>query len=146
SAAQRFWRIHGRELRVRSLVKMSDTTILEVKNLSTHFFTRAGLIKAADNVSFKIDSGSTLALVGESGSGKSITSLSIMRLVPPPGKITQGEIIFDGRDLMKLDDEQVRRLRGREIAMIFQDPMTSLNPVYTVGDQIAEAIELHEIG
>jgi len=123
---------------------MSDTTILEVKHLSTHFFTRGGLIKAADDVSFKIEAGSTLALVGESGSGKSITSLSIMRLVPPPGKITQGEIIFDGRDLMKLDDEQVRRLRGREIAMIFQDPMTSLNPVYTVGDQIAEAIELHE--
>ena len=123
---------------------MSDTTILEVKHLSTHFFTRAGLIKAADDVSFKIEAGSTLALVGESGSGKSITSLSIMRLVPPPGKMTEGQIIFDGRDLMKLDDEQVRRLRGREIAMIFQDPMTSLNPVYTVGDQIAEAIELHE--
>src|SRR6185436_4346697 len=122
---------------------MTDT-ILEVKNLSTHFLTRAGLIKAADEVSFKINSGSTLALVGESGSGKSITSLSIMRLVPPPGKITQGEIIFDGRDLMKLDDDKMRRLRGREIAMIFQDPMTSLNPVYTVGDQIAEAIELHE--
>jgi oligopeptide/dipeptide ABC transporter ATP-binding protein len=123
---------------------MTDTTILEVKHLSTHFFTRAGTIKAADDVSFKIEAGSTLAIVGESGSGKSVTSLSIMRLVPPPGKITLGEIIFGGRDLMKLDDERMRRLRGREIAMIFQDPMTSLNPVYTVGDQIAEAIELHE--
>ena len=118
--------------------------ILEVKNLSTNFFTRTGTIKAADDVSFDIERGSTLALVGESGSGKSVTSLSIMRLVPPPGKITSGEIIFTGRDLLKLSDEEMRRLRGREIAMIFQDPMTSLNPVYTVGDQIAEAIELHE--
>jgi oligopeptide/dipeptide ABC transporter ATP-binding protein len=117
--------------------------ILEVKNLSTHFFTRAGAVKAVDDVSFAIPRGSTLALVGESGSGKSVTSLSILRLVLPPGKIIAGEIIFDGRDLMKLDGEQMRRLRGREIAMIFQDPMTSLNPVYTVGDQIAEAVELH---
>jgi oligopeptide/dipeptide ABC transporter ATP-binding protein len=122
---------------------MTDS-ILEVKHLSTHFLTRAGRVKAADDVSFNIKPGSTLALVGESGSGKSVTSLSIMRLVPPPGKITAGEILFNGRDLMKLDDKQMRRLRGREIAMIFQDPMTSLNPVYTVGDQIAEAIELHE--
>ncbi|MEK6407119.1 MAG: ABC transporter ATP-binding protein [Acidobacteriota bacterium] len=122
---------------------MTDN-ILEVNNLSTHFLTRAGTIKAADDLSFAIKPGSTLALVGESGSGKSVTSLSIMRLVPPPGKIMAGEIIFNGRDLMKLDNEQMRRLRGREIAMIFQDPMTSLNPVYTVGDQIAEAIELHE--
>jgi oligopeptide transport system ATP-binding protein len=122
---------------------MTDN-ILEVRHLSTHFFTRAGTIKAADDVSFNINPGSTLALVGESGSGKSVTSLSIMRLVPAPGKITAGEILFNGRDLMMLDDQQMRRLRGREIAMIFQDPMTSLNPVYTVGDQIAEAIELHE--
>jgi len=118
--------------------------ILEVKNLNTHFFTRAGTIKAADDVSFDIERGSTLALVGESGSGKSVTSLSIMRLVPPPGKITTGEIIFNGRDLLRLSEDEMRRLRGREIAMIFQDPMTSLNPVYTVGDQIAESIELHE--
>ncbi|MEK6325737.1 MAG: ABC transporter ATP-binding protein [Acidobacteriota bacterium] len=122
---------------------MSDN-ILEVNNLSTHFFTRAGTIKAADDVSFKIKPGSTLALVGESGSGKSVTSLSIMRLVPPPGKIAAGEVLFNGAELMKLDDDHMRRLRGREIAMIFQDPMTSLNPVYTVGDQIAEAIQLHE--
>jgi len=117
--------------------------ILEVRNLNTHFFTRAGTIKAADDVSFDIERGSTLALVGESGSGKSVTSLSIMRLVPPPGKTTTGEIIFNGRDLLRLSEDEMRRLRGREIAMIFQDPMTSLNPVYTVGDQIAESIELH---
>ena len=122
---------------------MTDN-ILEVSHLSTHFLTRAGRVKAADDVSFAIRTGSTLALVGESGSGKSVTSLSIMRLVRPPGRIESGEILFSGRDLMKLDDQQMRRLRGSEIAMIFQDPMTSLNPVYTVGDQIAEAIELHE--
>ena len=122
---------------------MTDN-ILEVRNLSTHFFTRAGTIKAADDVSFSIKLGSTLALVGESGSGKSVTSLSIMRLVRAPGKIFTGEIIFDGRDVMNLDEREMRRIRGREIAMIFQDPMTSLNPVYTVGDQIAEAILLHE--
>jgi oligopeptide/dipeptide ABC transporter ATP-binding protein len=118
--------------------------ILEVKNLSTHFFTRAGTVKAVDDVSFAIERGSTLALVGESGSGKSVTSLSLLRLILPPGKIVAGEIIFDGRDLMELDGEQMRRLRGREIAMIFQDPMTSLNPVDTVGEQIAEAVEVHE--
>ncbi len=122
---------------------MTDN-ILEVRHLSTQFFTRAGPVKAADDISFEIKTGSTLALVGESGSGKSVTSLSIMRLVPPPGKITAGEIVFGGQDLIKLGDERMRRLRGREVAMIFQDPMTSLNPVYTVGDQIAEALELHE--
>src|SRR5512138_132894 len=99
---------------------MSDS-ILEVKNLTTLFYARAGTLKAADDVSFIIKAGSTLALVGESGSGKSVTSLSIMRLILPPGKIATGEILFNGRDLMKLDDEQMRRLRGREIAMIFQD-------------------------
>lgn len=118
--------------------------ILEVINLTTQFFTRAGTIKAVDDVSFAIPRGSTLALVGESGSGKSVTSLSIMRLILSPGKIVKGEVLFNGRNLMKLDDDQMRRLRGREIAMIFQDPMTSLNPVYTVGDQIAEAVQLHE--
>ena len=118
--------------------------ILEVNNLSTHFFTRAGTIKAADDVSFRIKTGSTLALVGESGSGKSVTSLSIMRLVQPPGRITAGQILFNGTDLLKIEDDQMRQLRGREIAMIFQDPMTSLNPVYNVGDQIAEAIHLHQ--
>ena len=118
--------------------------ILEIKNLGTHFFTRAGVVKAVDEVSFAIDRGSTVALVGESGSGKSVTSLSVMRLVQPPGKIVEGQILFNGKDLVKASDKEMRRLRGSEIAMIFQDPMTSLNPVYTVGDQIAEAIRLHE--
>src|SRR5215471_10582215 len=118
--------------------------ILEVRHLNTKFFTRSGQINAADDVSFNIARGSTVALVGESGSGKSVTSLSIMRLVPPPGRITAGEIIFDGNDLLKLNDEQMRRIRGRDVAMIFQDPMTSLNPVYTVGEQICEGIQLHE--
>jgi len=122
---------------------MTDN-ILEVRHLTTQFFTRAGQLNAADDVSFNIERGTTLALVGESGSGKSVTSLSIMRLVPPPGRITEGEIVFDGTELLKLNDQQIRRIRGRDVAMIFQDPMTSLNPVYTVGDQIAEGIQLHE--
>jgi peptide/nickel transport system ATP-binding protein len=121
-----------------------QSIILEIHHLSTHFPTRAGVVKAVDDVSFAIPKGSTLALVGESGSGKSVTSLSIMRLIQPPGRIVSGEILFDGANLMALDDARMRRLRGREIAMIFQDPMTSLNPVYTVGDQIAEAVQLHE--
>jgi oligopeptide transport system ATP-binding protein len=118
--------------------------ILEINHLSTYFYTRAGVVKAVDDVSFSIPKGSTLALVGESGSGKSVTSLSVMRLVQPPGRVVAGEIIFDRENLMALDDEAMRRRRGRELAMIFQDPMTSLNPVYTVGDQIAEAVQLHE--
>ena len=122
---------------------MSDY-ILEIKNLSTHFATRAGVIRAVDGVSLALPKGATLALVGESGSGKSVTSLSIMRLVQPPGRVVSGEIWFDGQNLLALDTDAMRRLRGREIAMIFQDPMTSLNPVYTVGDQIAEAVQLHE--
>jgi oligopeptide/dipeptide ABC transporter ATP-binding protein len=102
------------------------------------------VVQAVDRVSFAISAGKTLALVGESGSGKSVTGLSIMRLVPPPGKTIGGEVLFEGRNLLDLGSEQMRKLRGRQIAMIFQDPMTSLNPVYTVGEQIAEAIRLHE--
>jgi oligopeptide/dipeptide ABC transporter ATP-binding protein len=118
--------------------------ILEVRGLTTEFITRAGTITAVRDVSFQIERGSTLALVGESGSGKSVTSLSIMRLIQKPGRIVSGEIIFDGQDLMNLDREEMRELRGRKIGMIFQDPMTSLNPVYTVGDQIAESLRAHE--
>jgi oligopeptide/dipeptide ABC transporter ATP-binding protein len=118
--------------------------ILRITNLSTHFETASGIVKAVDQVNLRMLKGRTLALVGESGSGKSVTALSILRLVPPPGRIVSGEIVLNGRNLLDLTEEEVRPLRGREIAMIFQDPMTSLNPVYTVGDQIAEAIVLHQ--
>ena len=117
--------------------------LLEVKDLRTHFPTRAGLVKAVDGVSFYVDRGELLGLVGESGCGKSITALSVMRLIAPPGKIVSGEIIFDGKDLRKLSEDEMRQMRGDDIAMIFQDPMTSLNPVFTVGEQIAEALRLH---
>ena len=117
--------------------------LLEVNDLKTHFLTRAGLVRAVDGVSFYVDRGELLGLVGESGCGKSITALSIMRLIAPPGKIVGGEISFDGRNLLKLSDGEMRAIRGDDIAMIFQDPMTSLNPVFTVGEQIAEALRLH---
>jgi peptide/nickel transport system ATP-binding protein/oligopeptide transport system ATP-binding protein len=117
--------------------------LLEVKNLQTHFQTRAGVVRAVDGVSFQLDRGELLGLVGESGCGKSVTALSIMRLVAPPGRIVGGEILFEGADLLKLSDSRMRAIRGDDIAMIFQDPMTSLNPVYTVGEQIAEALRLH---
>jgi peptide/nickel transport system ATP-binding protein/oligopeptide transport system ATP-binding protein len=117
--------------------------LLEVNNLRTHFPTRAGLVRAVDGISFHVDPGELLGLVGESGCGKSITALSVMRLVAPPGKIVGGEITFDGKDLLRLSDEAMREIRGDDIAMIFQDPMTSLNPVFTVGEQIAEALRLH---
>ncbi len=117
--------------------------LLEVKILQTHFPTRAGLVRAVDGVSFYVEKGELLGLVGESGCGKSITALSIMRLISPPGKIVGGEIVFDGEDLLAASDERMREIRGDDIAMIFQDPMTSLNPVFTVGEQIAEALRLH---
>ena len=117
--------------------------LLEIRNLQTHFPTRAGLVRAVDGVSFYLDRGELLGLVGESGCGKSMTALSIMRLVAPPGKIVSGEIVFDGKDLLKLSNAEMRAVRGDDIAMIFQDPMTSLNPVFTVGEQIAEALRLH---
>jgi oligopeptide/dipeptide ABC transporter ATP-binding protein len=117
--------------------------LLEVKNLQTHFPTRNGLVRAVDGVSFHLDAGELLGVVGESGCGKSITALSIMRLIAPPGKIVGGEITFDGKNLLKLSEAQMRAIRGDDIAMIFQDPMTSLNPVFTVGEQIAEALRLH---
>src|SRR6478736_4208280 len=119
--------------------------LLQVKNLQTSFFTPEGEVRAIDGVSFEIGEGKTLGLVGESGCGKSVTSLSIMRLIQsPPGKIVGGEIIYRGRDLLKLNNEQMRKIRGNEISMIFQEPMTSLNPVFTVGNQIGEAIKLHQ--
>jgi peptide/nickel transport system ATP-binding protein len=119
--------------------------LLQVQNLKTSFFTPEGEVRAIDGVSFEIGEGKTLGLVGESGCGKSVTSLSIMRLIPsPPGKIVGGEIFYRGRDLLKLNNEEMRKIRGNEISMIFQEPMTSLNPVFTVGNQIGEAIKLHQ--
>lgn len=118
--------------------------LLEVRNLETRFYTQDGVVHAVNGVSFHVDEGETLGIVGESGSGKSVTVLSIMRLIPsPPGKITNGEVIFEGRDLLKIDEEEMREVRGNRIAMIFQDPMTSLNPVLTIEKQITEALELH---
>ena len=118
--------------------------LLEVKNLETHFPTRAGTVKAVNDVSFYIDEGELLGLVGESGCGKSITALSLMRLITPPGKIIGGSIKFKNEELTTVSVERMREIRGNDIAMIFQDPMTSLNPVYTVGEQIAEALRLHQ--
>jgi oligopeptide/dipeptide ABC transporter ATP-binding protein len=119
--------------------------LLEVKNVSIGFDTSRGQVVPVNNVSWSIYPGQTLALVGESGCGKSVSALSVLRLIPtPPGKYLSGEILFEGRDLLKLTEQEMRKVRGKDIAMIFQEPMTSLNPVYTVGDQIMEAITLHQ--
>ncbi len=119
-------------------------SLLEVNELHTQFFTRDGVVRAVDGVTFEVGAGETLGIVGESGCGKSVTALSLMRLIPqPPGKIVQGTIMFDGQDILKMDDDDVRGIRGNNIAMIFQDPMTSLNPVLTISRQISEALELH---
>jgi oligopeptide/dipeptide ABC transporter ATP-binding protein len=120
-------------------------SLLEIRSLSTHFFTEDGVVRAVENVSFEINSGEILSLVRESGCGKSVTGLSILRLIPsPPGKIVSGEILFDGKDLLGLGEKAMERVRGNEISMIFQEPMTSLNPVFTIGDQIMEAILFHQ--
>jgi len=118
--------------------------VLEVSDLKTHFATEAGVAKAVDGVSFSIEPGRTLGMVGESGCGKSMTALSILRLVPSPGRVVGGRIVYQGRNLLDLAEPDMRKVRGNEIAMIFQEPMTSLNPVFTIGDQIGEAIELHQ--
>src|SRR5947209_529032 len=118
--------------------------LLEVNNLKTYFFTRSGVVKAVDDVSFSIKPGETLGVVGESGCGKSVTALSVMRLVAnPPGKIVGGEINFNDENILEMSQEELTDLRGSKISMIFQDPMTSLNPVFTVGDQIAETVKRH---
>ncbi|KQR40648.1 ABC transporter ATP-binding protein [Deinococcus sp. Leaf326] len=127
-----------------------NDVLLAVNNLKTYFNTDDGVVKSVDGVTFHIKKGETLAVVGESGSGKSVTSLSVMRLIPmPPGKIVEGEILFTGKDgtqknLVTISEAEMRKIRGNDISMIFQEPMTSLNPVYTVGDQIAEAVMLHQ--
>jgi peptide/nickel transport system ATP-binding protein/oligopeptide transport system ATP-binding protein len=124
---------------------MENNNLLEIKNLQTYFYVRGLVAKAVDNVSLTIKSGETLGLVGESGCGKSVTAHSIIRLIPdPPGKIEGGDIFFDGQSLLKLSEFQMRKIRGNRISMIFQEPMTSLNPVFPVGDQVGEVIRLHQ--
>jgi oligopeptide/dipeptide ABC transporter ATP-binding protein len=119
--------------------------LLSVRNLKTYFYTDEGVVKAVDGLSYELRKGETLGIVGESGSGKSVHALSVMRLIAsPPGKIVDGEIVFEGKNLLKLSDEEMRHIRGNRIAMIFQEPMTSLNPVLTIGEQIAEAVILHQ--
>ena len=118
--------------------------LLDVRDLVVTFETDEGVVRAVDGVSFTVPSGSTLGVVGESGCGKSVTALSVLRLIQPPGKIVSGQILFEGRDLLTLPEPQMRELRGAKISMIFQEPMTSLNPVYTVGDQIMESLLLHQ--
>jgi len=120
------------------------TKLLEVKNLKTQFFTQDGVVHAVNGISYNVDSGETVAIVGESGCGKSVGVMSLIRLIPqPPGKIVDGEVLFGDQDLLQLSEDELRDIRGNRIAMIFQDPMTSLNPVLTIGRQITESIELH---
>jgi len=118
--------------------------VLQVNNLKTYFYLSQGVVRAVDGVSFSVREGESLGLVGESGCGKTLTALSIMRLVPPPGKLIAGEVSFLGRDLVSLSEKEMQRVRGKEIGMVFQEPMTSLNPVYTVGEQISEVISFHQ--
>jgi oligopeptide/dipeptide ABC transporter ATP-binding protein len=118
--------------------------LLSVKDLKTYFYTEEGVVKAVDGVTYDVQEGETLALVGESGCGKSVSAMSILRLIPfPPGRIVDGEVLFDGEDILKMDDTEIRRVRGNRISMVFQEPMTSLNPVLTIGKQLTESIELH---
>ena len=123
----------------------SSNILLDIRGLTTRFYTEDGVVHAVNGISYTMQEGDTLGVVGESGCGKSVHALSIMRLIPsPPGRIEEGEVWFDGRDLLKVSEADMHRVRGAEIAMVFQDPMTSLNPVYTVGFQIMEALKLHQ--
>lgn len=123
---------------------VTEKPLLEVRNLKTYFFTEDGVVKAVDGVDFHVRAGEVLGLVGESGCGKSVTSLSIMRLVGAPGKIVGGEILFGGKNLLQLSEEEMTKVRGNRISMIFQQPQSSLNPVFTVGDQVAEVLQIHQ--
>ena len=121
------------------------TKLLSVNNLSVHFSTGNGTVKAVDDISYELNAGETLGIVGESGCGKSVSALSLLRLIPnPPGKIVAGEILFEGRDLLKASKEEICDIRGNKIAMIFQEPMTSLNPVLTIGQQVSEPLMVHQ--
>jgi oligopeptide/dipeptide ABC transporter ATP-binding protein len=130
--------------RTNGAARTDEQPMLQVKGLKTHFFTADGVVRAVDGVDFTISRGQTLGLVGESGCGKSVTSLSIMRLIAPPGRNVEGQILLDGTDLLKLEEDEMYSVRGNRISMIFQEPMTSLNPVFTVGDQISEAVLVHQ--
>jgi oligopeptide/dipeptide ABC transporter ATP-binding protein len=125
-------------------VERSGDVLLEVRDLQTHFKTRAGVVRAVDGVSFDVPAGASVGIVGESGSGKSVTSLSIMRLISSPGFIAGGQILFQGRDIAGLSERDFRPIRGRDLALVFQDPMSALNPVYPVGKQVAEALRAHQ--
>lgn len=126
-------------------IRVTQTPVLDVKQLRTSFFSSDGEVPAVDDISFSVNKGEILGIVGESGCGKSVTSLSIMKLIPqPPGKIVGGEILLDGEDLVKASEKRMREIRGNEVAMIFQEPMTSLNPLFTIGDQLTEGIKLHK--
>ncbi|GAB4448079.1 MAG: ABC transporter ATP-binding protein [Chloroflexi bacterium OHK40] len=128
----------------RSTAPANNREVLRVEGLKTHFFTEDGVVQAVDGVDFSLLRGETLSIVGESGSGKSVTSLSILRLVSTPGRVVAGKVIFDGTDLLTLSDEEMRKIRGDRISMIFQQPTTALNPVFKVGDQIIETLEIHQ--
>jgi len=122
----------------------NNKPLLEVKGLKTYFYTEDGVVRAVDGVNFEVYPGEVLGLVGESGCGKSVTSLSIMRLISKPGRIDEGQILLDGEDLLKLPEEEMIKVRGNRISMIFQQPQTALNPVFKVGDQLAEVLDVHQ--
>ncbi|MBM3126516.1 MAG: ABC transporter ATP-binding protein, partial [Chloroflexi bacterium] len=126
------------------MAKTNQKPLLEVRNLKTYFYTEDGVVRAVDGVSFEVYPGEVLGLVGESGCGKSVTSLSIMRLIAPPGKVEQGEILLDGRNLLGLTENEMTKIRGNKISMIFQQPQTALNPVFQVEDQIGEVLNIHK--
>ena len=138
--------VQGRpDLSAEASAKAEGRPLLQIRGLRTYFYTESGVAKAVDGVDLDIAQGEVLGLVGESGSGKSVTALSILRLIPdPPGRIVEGEILYKGRDLLKLSWEEIRKIRGNEISMVFQEPMTSLNPVFTIGMQVTEVIQAHE--
>ncbi len=141
----RVWEVkHDRGERQSCAVREAVTRLLEIKDLKTQFFTSAGVVQAVDGISYDVAPGETVAVVGESGCGKSVGAMSILRLIPnPPGKIVGGQIIFDGNDLLSLSEDEMRDVRGNDIGMIFQEPMTSLNPVLTIERQLTETLEEH---